>query len=125
MLSNLGVLDRLLDICRFARSQVFESVEMGRRAQIESALQMDQQQLESLYEELCQGNWCQEAAFQTLLTSCELGLAACAVIKSVLWDFGGLSSYREAEGALLEARSLYQESLDCLRGAAQDLQVFA
>lgn len=125
MLSKLGVLDRLLDICRFARSQVFNSVEMGRRTQIESALRMDQQQLESLYQELCQGDWCQESAFETLLTSCELGLAACAVIQSVLWDFGGLSSYREAEGALLEARSLYQESLDCLRGAAQDLQVFA
>ena len=124
-MSNVGIMDRLLDICRFARARMFESVEMNRRAQIEGALEMDQQQLESVYEQLCQGDWCQDSAFQALLTSCELGLAACAVIKSVLWEIGDLGSYREAEGALLEARSLYLESLTSVRGAAQDLHVFA
>ena len=125
MNKDAGVIDRLLEICRFARSTMFEAVGADLRSQVEQALSLDQEQLAELYHQLCEGEWAHECATQDLITSCELGLAACLVIKSVLWDIGGLSSYREAEGALQEARSGYLDALELVRNAARNTMVFA
>jgi len=122
---DAGVIDRLLGICLFAKSHLFEAVEDEVRGQIERALQLDQQQLADFYDQLCNGDWVDNSATQTLTYSCELGLAACVVLKKVLWDIGHLSAYREAEGALQESRSGYFEAFETMRWAAQDVQVLS
>ena len=125
MFTDAGVLDRLLGICHFVKCNLFESVDMECQGQVELALELDQQQLFGLYDELCEQDWVDGSIAQALTTSCELGLAACLVLKSALWDVAALSSFREAEGALQEARSYYVEALSAMRSASQDVQLFA
>lgn len=125
MFEQAGIFDRLLEICRFARSSLFEAVGMELRHQVELALSLDEQQLADLYSQLCQQDEAEFDLSEPLIQSCELALAACHVIRSVIWDIGPLSSYREAEGALQEARTAYLQTRVSLRESMQDVQVFA
>ena len=125
MNTEAGVIDRLLRICQFVLSTPLENLDLEMRSKVELALDLDEQQLAHFYQELCAGEWPDNATEHAVISSCEMAMAACLVLNGRLWDEESLHSWRDAEQALRAAREFYLEAIATIQSAAQDVQVFA